>query len=147
MKKRLFSILLVLALLCSLLPQAAFSARAEGAPVFEDVPEDAYYKDAVDWAIENGITSGTSPTTFSPKKICTRGEIMTFLWAAAGHPTVEIENPFEDVSESKYYYHAVLWAYANGITSGTSETTFGPKEPCTRAHIITFLRRRPRTSV
>ena len=199
MKKRLFSILLVLALLCSLLPQAAFSARAEGAPVFEDVPEDAYYKDAVDWAIEKGITSGTSPTTFSPKKICTRGEIMTFLWAAAGHPTVEvenpfedvkegkfyynavlwayateitsgttpttfspkkectraeavtflwiyasrpiveIENPFEDVSESKYYYHAVLWAYANGITSGTSETTFGPKEPCTRAHIITFL--------
>ena len=139
MKKRLFSILLILALLCSLLPQAALSARAEGAPVFEDVPEDAYYKKAVDWAVENGITSGTTATTFSPKKTCTRAEVMTFLWAAAGREKTNAENPFTDISADKYYYRAVLWAVERGITGGTSASTFSPKKGCTRAEVVTFL--------
>ncbi len=139
MKKRLFSILLVLALLCSLLPQAALSARAECAPVFEDVPEDAYYKKAVDWAVENGITSGTTATTFSPKKTCTRAEVMTFLWAAAGREKTDAENPFTDISADKYYYRAVLWAVERGITGGTSASTFSPKKGCTRAEVVTFL--------
>jgi hypothetical protein len=109
-------------------------------PVFTDVEEDTWYSDAVDWAVENGITEGTSDTTFSPFKTCTRAQIVTFLWRAAGSPEpTTTENPFKDVAEGQYYYKAVLWAYENGITDGTSSTTFSPYGSCIRAQIVTFL--------
>ena len=107
---------------------------------FTDVPADAYYHDAVLWAVENGITSGTSATTFSPNAACTRAQAVTFLWRAAGSPEPGIaENPFTDVASDSYYYKAVLWAVEKGITSGTSATTFSPNVTCSRAQIVTFL--------
>lgn len=102
---------------------------------------DAYYYDAVLWAVENGITAGTSSTTFSPDNPCTRAQIVTFLWRAAGSPAVNVSNPFRDVAEGTYYYDAVLWTVENGITSGTSSTTFSPDKECTRAEAVTFLYR------
>ncbi len=107
---------------------------------FSDVPAGAYYSQPVDWAVQKGITSGTSPTTFSPGKTCSRAEIVTFLWRSANSPVPQSgSNPFRDVSSDKYYYNAVLWAVENHITSGTSATTFGPNDPCTRGQIVTFL--------
>ena len=106
---------------------------------FRDVMPDAYYYKAVLWAVENGITSGTSTTTFSPEQSCTRGQIMTFLYKAAGSPSVSGSNPFRDVKNSDYFYNPVLWAVKNNITSGTSATTFSPNQSCTRAQIVTFL--------
>ena len=107
---------------------------------FVDVASDAYYYDAVAWAVENGITGGTTPTTFAPGNPCTRAQTVTFLWRAAGMPQAANRvNPFTDVSESDYYYEAVLWAVENGITSGTTATTFGPSTTCTRAQVATFL--------
>ena len=107
---------------------------------FTDVPEGKYYTLPVLWAYENGITSGTTETTFGPKDKCTRSQIMVFIWAAAGkpEPTLE-ENPFTDVPEGKSYTKAVLWAYENGITSGIDEGLYGPKNSCTRAQIVAFL--------
>ena len=107
---------------------------------FTDVPEGKYYTLPVLWAFENGITSGTTETTFGPKDKCTRSQIMVFIWAAAGkpEPTLE-ENPFTDVPEGKSYTKAVLWAYENGITSGIDEGLYGPKNSCTRAQIVAFL--------
>ena len=107
---------------------------------FTDVPNGAYYEDAVIWAVSEGITSGTTGTTFSPDASCTRGQMVTFLWRAAGSPAPESSvNPFTDVAADAYYYDAVLWAVENGITSGTSATTFAPDATCTRAQIVTFL--------
>jgi hypothetical protein len=107
---------------------------------FEDVAEGTYYYDAVLWAVENGITEGTSDTTFSPDDPCTRAQAVTFLWRAAGSPEpTSTEMPYTDVSANAYYYKAVLWAVEEGITEGTSETTFSPDQTCTRAHIATFL--------
>ena len=106
---------------------------------FVDVPKNAYYADAVDWAVSEGITSGTTATTFSPDASCTRAQMVTFLWRAAGSPKVSGSNPFSDVAANAYYYNAVLWAVQNGITSGTSATTFSPDADCTRAQIVTFL--------
>ena len=107
---------------------------------FTDVAEGAYYYDAVLWAAENGITGGTSATTFSPAVTCTRAQTMTFLWRAAGSPEPETTVcPFTDVTPDKYYYDAVLWAVENGITSGTSATTFSPNATVTRAQNVTFL--------
>ena len=109
-------------------------------PTFSDVPADAYYFTPVEWAVKNGITSGTSATTFSPNAACTRAQAVTFLWRAAGSPAPKsAEMPFVDVSADAYYYDAVLWAVENGITAGTSATTFGPNITCSRAHIVTFL--------
>ncbi len=121
--------------------KAVFQAVGEGeGQAFADVSADAYYYNAVNWAVANGVTSGTSATTFSPDAPCTRAQVMTFLWQAMGHPQVKTaENPFSDVSSDDYYYNAVLWAVANGITSGTSATTFSPNAPCTRAQVVTFL--------
>ena len=111
----------------------------EGNP-FADVPEDAYYHDAVLWAYENGVTSGTSATTFSPDATCTRGQVVTFLWRACGSPEPSTTtNPFADVSESDYFYKAVLWAVEKGITAGTSATTFSPAATCTSGQVVTFL--------
>ena len=107
---------------------------------FADVPADAYYYNAVQWAVRNGITNGTSETTFSPNAPCTRGQVVTFLWRAAGCPTPNgSEMPFTDVVKGSYYETAVLWAVEHGITNGTSETTFSPNAPCTRAQTVTFL--------
>ena len=108
---------------------------------FVDVSEGAYYADAVAWAVEQGITAGTSSTTFSPDMSCTRAQIVTFLWRANGSPKADGVNPFTDVSTDDYYYDAVLWAVKQGITSGTSATTFSPDAACTRAQAVTFLYR------
>ena len=107
---------------------------------FTDVPASAYYYDAVYWAVENGVTNGTSNTTFSPDASCTRAQMVTFLWRAAGSPEPESSvNPFTDVPASAYYYDAVLWAVEQGITNGTSATTFGPNVTVTRGQTVTFL--------
>ena len=117
--------------------------KANGNPqigVFVDVATGSYYEDAVDWAVENGITKGTDNTHFSPDGICTRAQAATFLWRAAGSPKPETRTmPFTDVLAGSYYYDAVLWAVENGITKGTSNTTFSPNMTCTRAQIVTFL--------
>ena len=117
--------------------------KANGNPqtgVFVDVATGSYYEDAVDWAVENGITQGTDDTHFSPDGICTRAQAVTFLWRAAGSPEPETRAmPFTDVPVGSYYYDAVLWAVENGITKGTSDTTFSPNMICTRAQIVTFL--------
>jgi len=117
--------------------------KANGNPqtgVFVDVATGSYYEDAVDWAVENGITKGTDDTHFSPDGICTRAQAVTFLWRAAGSPEPETRTmPFTDVPVGSYYYDAVLWAVENGITKGTSDTTFSPNMTCSRAQIVTFL--------
>ena len=117
--------------------------KANGNPqtgVFVDVATGSYYEDAVDWAVENGITKGTDDTHFSPDGICTRAQAVTFLWRTAGSPKPEIRTmPFTDVPVGSYYYDAVLWAVENGITKGTSDTTFSPNMTCTRAQIVAFL--------
>ena len=109
---------------------------------FVDVDDTAPYVDAVVWAVENGITTGTTPTTFSPDLTVTRGMAVTFLWRAMGEPKAKTAvNPFTDVKESDYFYDAVLWAVENGITKGTSATTFSPALTNTNAHMLTFLYR------
>ncbi|MCI6123399.1 MAG: S-layer homology domain-containing protein [Christensenellaceae bacterium] len=117
--------------------------KAGGNPqtgVFVDVATGSYYEDAVDWAVENGITQGTDDTHFSPDGICTRAQAVTFLWRAAGSPAAKSSAmPFTDVKSGSYYYDAVLWAVENGITKGTSATTFSPDQNCSRAQIVTFL--------
>ena len=119
--------------------------KANGNPqtgVFVDVATGSYYEDAVDWAVENGITKGTDDTHFSPDGICTRAQAVTFLWRTAGSPEPETRTmPFTDVPVGSYYYDAVLWAVENGITKGTSDTTFSPNAICTRAQSVTFLYR------
>ena len=122
--------------------------RAAGCPTpessetpFEDVVKGSYYEMAVLWAVENGITSGTSNTTFSPYDICSRAHFATFLWRAQGMPEAGTSNPFTDVAEDAYYYDAVLWAAAESIALGTSTATFSPYDPCTRAQTVTFLYR------
>ena len=108
--------------------------------IFSDVPAGEYYYNAVYWAVENGITDGTSATTFSPNASCTRAQMVTFLWRAAGSPEPESTvNPFTDVFESAYYYDAVLWAVEQGITNGTSATTFSPDATVTRGQTVAFL--------
>ena len=117
--------------------------KANGNPqtsVFVDVATGSYYEEAVDWAVENGITKGTTATTFSPNATCTRAQAVTFLWRAAGSPEPETRAmPFADIPVGSYYYDAVLWAVENGITKGTSDTTFSPNMTCTRAQIVAFL--------
>ena len=117
--------------------------KANGNPqtgVFVDVATGSYYEDAVDWAVENGITQGTDDTHFSPDGICTRAQAVTFLWRTAGSPASKTHAmPFTDVPVGSYYYDAVLWAVENGITKGTSDTTFSPNMTCTRAQIVAFL--------
>jgi hypothetical protein len=108
--------------------------------VFTDVPENTWYTGAIEWAVEKGITQGTSDTTFSPLLNCTRAQVVTFLWRAAGSPEpTTTENPFTDVVDDNDYYKAILWAAETGITEGTSETTFSPSDVCTRAQVVTFL--------
>ena len=108
--------------------------------LFQDVDLDAYYAIPVQWARDKGITTGTTNVDFSPEADCTRGQVVTFLWRAAGSPDPKsTRNPFADVNSSDYFYKAVLWAVEKGITNGTSSTTFSPNQPCTRGQIATFL--------
>ncbi len=106
---------------------------------FDDVSANAYYADAVEWAVSKGITSGTSANTFSPDASCTRAQMVTFLWRANSSPKADRANPFTDVSAEAYYYDAVLWAVEQGITSGTSATTFSPDATVNRGQTVTFL--------
>ena len=103
---------------------------------FADVTADAYYADAVKWAVQNEITSGTSDTTFSPDDTCTRAQILTFMWRAAGKPKAEIENPFTDVNEGDYYYDAAVWAAECGMVDGD---IFVAVTPCTRSSTVTYM--------
>ena len=126
-----------------------FLWRAAGCPEtttitspFTDVPDGRYYTKAALWAAEKGITCGTSATTFTPNRICTRAEVVTFLYRFAGSPEVgDVENPFTDVPEGKFYTKPVLWAVEQKVTAGTSKTTFSPKKDCTRGEVVTLLYR------
>ena len=114
--------------------------KTAGNNPFTDVPAGAYYEDAVVWAVDKGITTGTSAAAFDPNGSCTRAQIVTFLWRAAGSPAPKTKvMPFTDVPSGSYYYDAVLWAMEQGITKGTSDTAFSPDASCTRAQIVTFL--------
>ncbi len=109
---------------------------------FSDVPDNAYYKKAVDWAVEKNVTAGATATTFAPEKVCTRAQTVTFLWRAAGSPEpTSTVNPFTDVSSDAYYYKAVLWAVEKGITKGVTATTFAPEKTVTRGQVVTFQHR------
>lgn len=111
-------------------------------PFFSDVHAYDYYYDAVIWAVRNGITTGTSASTFSPNATCTRAQAVTFIWRAAGSPApTRGVNPFTDVKPTAYYYNAVLWAVEQSITSGTTSTTFSPDSTVTRGQAVTFLHR------
>lgn len=131
---------------CTRAQMVTFLWRANGSPVvdyamkFTDVPADAYYADAVRWAVSEGITSGTSATTFTPDMTVTRAQTVTFLYRAAGTPAVS-GGSFADVDANAYYADAVAWAVSEGITSGTSATTFSPDAACTRGQIVTFMYR------
>ena len=126
-----------------------FLWRAAGSPEpsagtskFADVDKNAYYYKAVLWAAEKGITGGLTETTFGPEAKCTRGQIVTFLWRAAGSAKPSASScKFKDVSQNAYYYKPVLWAAEKGITGGLTETTFAPEADCTRGQIVTFLYR------
>ena len=107
---------------------------------FDDVDVNAYYAPAVKWAVENKITAGKTDKLFAPDDTCTRGEMITFLWNAAGKPAAKsTTNPFTDVNAGAFYYDAVLWAVSNGITSGTTDTTFSPDNTVSRAQVVAFL--------
>ena len=131
---------------CTRAQAVTFLWRAAGSPAprsrtmpFTDVPVGSYYYDAVLWAVENGITKGTSETRFSPDATCTRAQIVAFLWRSEKSPAAGSRNPFADVKSSAYYADAVLWAVKEDITKGTTNTTFSPDADCTRAQIVTFL--------
>ncbi|MBR2778560.1 MAG: S-layer homology domain-containing protein [Firmicutes bacterium] len=109
---------------------------------FTDVKESDYFYKAVLWAVEQGITTGTSDTTFSPNAACTRGHVVTFLWRSAGEPeAASTAHSFKDIKSGDYYYNAVLWAVEKNITNGTTTTTFSPGQACTRGQVVTFLYR------
>ena len=108
---------------------------------FYDVPNGAYFYEAVKWAVKNGITTGVGNDLFAPEQPCTRAQIVTFLWRAAGSPEPKTVSSFTDVSASAYYAKAVAWAVENGITNGMTETTFAPDATCTRGQSVTFLYR------
>ncbi len=109
---------------------------------FSDVPPGKFYTEAVEWAVQNGVTDGTTPTTFSPNAPCTRAQAVTFLWRAAGMPAPKSTiHPFADVRPGKFYSEAVAWAVENGITTGTAHNRFSPSATCSRAQIVTFLHR------
>ena len=109
---------------------------------FSDVPEGSFFIDPVLWAVEKGITTGATATTFNPNGECQRAAVVTFLWRAAGSPEpANMDNPFTDVKETDFFYKAVLWAVEKGVTNGISATQFGPMVLCNRAQVVTFLYR------
>ena len=132
--------------ICTRAQAVTFLWRTAGSPEpetrampFTDVPVGSYCYDAVLWAVENGITKGTSATTFSPNMTCSRAQIVAFLWRSEKSPAAGTANPFADVKSTAYYADAVLWAVKENITKGTTNTTFSPDADCTRAQIVTFL--------
>ena len=132
--------------ICTRAQAVTFLWRAAGSPAaksavmpFADVKVGSYYYDAVLWAVENGITKGTSETMFSPDATCSRAQIVTFLWRSQKSPAAGTANPFTDVKASAYYADAVLWAVKEDVTKGTTNTTFSPDANCTRAQIVTFI--------
>ena len=132
---------------CTRAQTVTFLWRAAGMPQaanrvnpFTDVSVNDYYYEAVLWAVENGITGGTTATTFSPNATCTRAQVVTFLWRYSKEDA-SILPMFTDVAEGDYYYGAVAWAVENGVTTGVTDTTFAPGNPCTRGQIVTFLYR------
>ncbi len=134
--------------ICTRAQAVTFLWRAAGSPApkssampFTDVPAGSYYYDAVLWAVEQGITVGTSEMTFSPNLNCTRAQIVTFLWRSEKSPAAGTVNPFTDVKSNTYYADGVLWAVGMDITKGTTAATFSPDDDCTRAQIVTFLYR------
>lgn len=133
---------------CTRAQMVTFLWRAAGSPeptatttAFTDIDANEYYYKAVLWAVEKGITTGTTETTFSPNATVTRAQTVTFLYRYAGSPTVSGSNNFTDLEAGEYYINAVQWAATNGITTGTTETTFSPANNCTRGQIVTFLYR------
>ena len=125
----------------SFLWNAAGRPEAQQPADFADVPADAWYARAVAWAVEEGITAGTSDTSFSPFEPCTRAQAATFLWRYAGSPIAENGSGFDDVAADAWYAQAVAWAVEQGITTGTCANSFSPNRCCTRAQIVTFLYR------
>ena len=122
----------------------AIFMKSNGNPqtgVFIDVAEGSYYEESIDWAVEKGITNGVSSNMFAPNDPCTRAQIVTFLWRAAGSPAPKSMSSFTDVPADAFYAKAVAWAVENGITSGTGESKFSPNATCTRAQSVTFLYR------
>lgn len=158
MKKRFLGIFLTLAMVLSFVPVTGVSAlggasgklpittapEKTGSTVggFTDVPADEYYADAVLWAVEKGITNGVGGELFAPNEACTRGQMVTFLYRAAGSPAVEnVSVNFEDVTAGAYYIDAIEWAVEKGITNGMGDGLFAPKAVCTRGQMATFLSR------
>ena len=125
--------------------KAAFTEEAKISP-FRDVPTDAYYYEAVKWAQKKGITGGIGDGLFGPNQPCTRAQIVTFLWRAAGSPVVNYAMDLADVSSDAYYAEAVRWALSQGITTGTADGKFSPNAPCIRAQSMTFLFRASKAS-
>ena len=127
------------------MPDGKVSVEAEfvktAATSFVDVPANAYFADAVKWAVDKGVTNGMTETTFGPYESCTRAQIVTFLWRAAGSPEPKTASSFTDVPVSAYYAKAVAWAVENGITNGMTATEFAPDATCTRGQSVTFLYR------
>ena len=132
---------------CTRAQVVTFLWRAAGSPdvsanvAFVDVSESSVYYKAIKWAVANGITKGTDATHFSPNATCTRGQVVTFMYRAAGEPAVSSSGSFSDVVSGSYCYNAVQWAVANGITKGTDSTHFSPNATCTRGQVVTFLYR------
>ena len=133
---------------CTRAQAVTFLWRAMGSPAptgasmsFTDVPADSYYYNAVLWAVENGVTTGTSATTFSPDAPCDRGQIVTFLHRAMKSPAASAQSTFSDVAADAYYAQAVAWAVENGVTTGTGDNAFSPAASCSRSQIVTFLYR------
>lgn len=120
--------------------RSRYDRFAFGSILFEDVPKDAYYAASVKWAVENKITSGMTASMFGPDLDCSRSQVVTFLWRAAGRPKASIEeSTFKDVQKGAYYYDAVLWAVENNITSGYNAEVFGTEDKVTRCQFVTFL--------
>ena len=133
--KRMICLLLTVALMLGLMP-TVIAAQ----PSFIDVPAGMYYSEPVAWAVENGITNGTGANTFSPDAICSRGQVVTFLWRAQGSPEpISTVNQFTDAVPGSYYYKAMLWAVEQGITTGTGNGAFSPDMSCNRDQVVTFL--------
>ena len=138
--KRIVSIILVCLTLLSIAVPASAAEQRASTHRFVDVNEGAYYYDAVQWAARTGITAGTDSTHFSPNQLCTRAEVVTFIWRSFGSQKPKtLISPFKDVKRGTFYYDAVLWCVENHITSGTSADYFSPTEYCTRGQVATFL--------
>lgn len=133
---------------CTRAQIVTFLYRAAGEPKvenvknpFTDVNKNSTYYNAIMWAVEKGITTGKTATTFDPNAVCTRGQIVTFLWRYESSPIVSSLAKFDDVAANSYCYNAVMWAVENGITNGKTTTTFAPNDTCTRAQAVTFIYR------